>query len=453
MLTPYERKGKVIKGLYKINWEAVRYVASLIPMNPGEARLSRLNKASEKLSFGPFRVALEVIREFNALWGGTSLFASLFWAGAEGITHGRKPCNTRTPCVTPPSTHHLRRTLLKVGPHLLPAYVLGSRAEVYLVTAGVGGGAKSTFACLVYPDGKRLCGTPKLIQELLNSTGGVVPYPTPYGGYGLRPVVDYPPRGLLDFSTAPDHAKRYEPGLQLYGTSLLSCLSRFHVEVTTYKDLPEGFRGQASLVFKPSEAYASELSAHPDSLVPDVLHCLDALRGARDLLMHSLDTLAPDATLPRALELARLLPPPKYAEDPPLDIYVLYTPRNREGSRWRKGERHVATLDRFISELRDRLTQKAVLHGGKEVRQVKARDIEVIIPLPDTPQLRQLLALGYIYIYSNPRKDPEGAARFEFRPYSGVTDNYDKRALLSALVGVVALLGQPLEEARRALSQ
>jgi hypothetical protein len=318
---------------------------------------------------------------------------------------------------------------------------------------GVGGGAKSTFACLVYPDGKRLCGTPKLIQELLNSAGasGVVPYPTPYGGYGLRPVVDYPPRGLLDFATAPDRAKRYEPGLQLYGTSLLSCLSRFHVEVTSYKDLPEGFRGQSSLVFKLSEAYTREVSAHPDALAPDVLYCLDALRGARDFLMHSLDTLAPDAALSRALEIARLLPPPE-AVDPPLDIYVLYTPRYRDGRRWRKGERRLTTLDKFILELRGRLTLKP-LNGGKEARQVEARDIEVIIPLPDTPQLRQLLALGHIYIYRNPHKDPEGAARFEFRPYRGVTDNYDKRALLSALVGVVALIGQPLVEAWRALTR
>gem|GEM_PF-5095203 len=66
-----------------------------------------------------------------------------------------------------------------VGPHLLSVIVLGG-SSVYFVPMGVGGGAKSTFPCLRYPSGKYLCaGSPRLIQELMVSTGGSPPSPWP----------------------------------------------------------------------------------------------------------------------------------------------------------------------------------------------------------------------------------------------------------------------------------
>jgi hypothetical protein len=57
-----------------------------------------------------------------------------------------------------------------------------------------------------------------------------------------------------------------------------------------------------------------------------------------------------------------------------------------------------------------------------------------------------LLSLGYIYIYHNDSKDPDGVVRLEFRPYSLASD-FTKGDLLDTFLSIITLLGVPLSYA------
>jgi len=172
LLSPATRRGRAWRGHYVVNWDNVRYVASLVPMNPGDRRLNN----DYKRGFGAFRLALEVISDFRAALRGTRVQARGFWplggvpegsvTGVTGLTQLRR----------------LRLTLISLGPVVLPALLLGS-GTIYFVPVGVGGGAKSRFPCLRYPNGKHLCaGSVKVLNELMELTGGVPPEPLPYPG-------------------------------------------------------------------------------------------------------------------------------------------------------------------------------------------------------------------------------------------------------------------------------
>jgi len=454
ILSPATRKGKVLKGLYDVNYNGARYVASLIPMNIGvevdkDKGLMPKRQINNyyKLSFGAFKIALEVINEFKALQGGTSLYASDFWANgneegsATGIT-----CNTRNTANTdrsPLRFKHLRRGLVVVGVDILPIIVLGG-GKIYFIPIGIGGGAKSTFPCLVYPDGKRLCGSPRLIQELMERYSGNPPEPIVFGGNGTQLVVDVPGKGLYPYERAPDNAPRLEPGVQLYGSTLQSCLSRFHIEITTGHNLPKELKGWPSLILLPLKNTAKSISYYPDALYSDVLYCLDALIGTRHTIMDSLGKLK-GTVMPQALAIAKSITPPE-AIDPPIDIYVDYRPKVKvKGKReWRniKGSdnRSLKTLDAFISELKGRLSLEV------------AKSIRIIVPLPEISNLKELLTLGYIYGYHNDKKDPPNAIRLELRPYKDITKRFEKHGLMAALLGTLGLIGQPLIEAWHALS-
>jgi len=241
LLSPATRRGRAWRGHYVVNWDNVRYVASLVPMNPGDRRLNN----DYKRGFGAFRLALEVISDFRAALRGTRVQARGFWplggvpegsvTGVTGLTQLRR----------------LRLSLISLGPIVLPALVLGG-GTIYFVPMGVGGGAKSRFPCLAYPSGKYLCaGSVKALNELMELAGGVPPEPLPYGGAAARLVVDLPPNGLQPYDLAPGLAPKLEPGVQLYDSALQSCLSRWHVLLTTRYRLPSGFEGWPSLVMLP----------------------------------------------------------------------------------------------------------------------------------------------------------------------------------------------------------
>jgi hypothetical protein len=57
--------------------------------------------------------------------------------------------------------------------------------------------------------------------------------------------------------------------------------------------------------------------------------------------------------------------------------------------------------------------------------------------------------LGYLYIYHNPRKDPEGAVRVELRPFHNVTKYVAPEELALTLYALVLCLTVPLELALR----
>jgi hypothetical protein len=324
---------------------------------------------------------------------------------------------------------------------VLPALVLGG-GTIYFIPVGVGGGAKSRFPCLSYPSGKYLCaGSVKALQELIDLAGGVPPEPLPYGGAAARLVVDLPPNGLVPYDLAPGFAPKLEPGVQIYDSALQSCLSRWHILITSHYRLPKELDGWPCLVMLPREDVAGELSYDPDAVRSEVLFCLDALLGARQAVMRGLGRTMGEAVA-QALAMARTISPPE-AADPPIDIYIEYKPKVkvRGSNRWRHDRpRSLMTLDKFTSELK-----------GRDSVEV-AEFLKVIVPLPEITGLRELLALGFAYGYHNDQKDPPNASRLEFRAYKD-KNGLGKRGLLNALLGALALIGQPLVEAWRALAR
>jgi hypothetical protein len=428
LLSPATRRGRAWRGHYVINWDNVRYVASLIPMNPGDRGLNN----DYKRDFGAFRLALEVISDFRAALRGTRVHARGFWP-LGGVPEGSVTGLTQL--------RRLRLTLISLGPVVLPALVLGD-GTIYFVPMGVGGGAKSRFPCLAYSNGKYLCaGSVKVLNELIELAGGSPPEPLPYGGAAARLVVDLPPHGLQPYDLAPGFAPKLEPGVQLYDSALQSCLSRWHVIITSHYRLPSGFEGWPSLVLIPREGVAGELSYDPDAVRSEVLFCLDALLGARQAVMRGLGRTMGEAVA-QALAIARTISPPE-AVDPPIDIYIEYRPKVKEKgrNRWRHDRpRSIMTLEQFISELKGRLSVEV------------AEFLKVIVPLPEITGLRELLALGFVYGYHNDQKDQPNASRLEFRAYEDM-NSLGKRGLLNALLGVLALIGQPVAEAWRALAR
>jgi hypothetical protein len=227
------------------------------------------------------------------------------------------------------SLGRLRLTLISLGPVVLPALVLGG-GTIYFVPVGVGGGAKSRFPCLAYPNGKYLCaGSVKVLNELMELAGGVPPEPLPYGGSAARLVVDLPPNGLVPYDLAPDFAPKLEPGVQLYDSALQLC--RWHVLLTTHYRLPKELDGWPCLVMLPLEDVANAFSRNPDAVRSEVLFCLDALLGARQAVMRGLGRTMGEA-IRQALAIARTISPPE-AVDPPVDIYVEYRPKVKERAR------------------------------------------------------------------------------------------------------------------------
>ena len=434
------RKGRAWRGYYEVNWDAVNYVASLIPLDTLSGRPLNITRGRPLRRYGELRPQgllgelLEVLEDFRAVVRGTRVHAP---AGPMTSPSGPVSCSACSTGLT--QLRRLRLTLISLGPVVLPALVLGGGA-IYFVPIGVGGGAKSRFPCLPYPSGKYLCaGSVKALNELMELSGGVPPEPLPYGGSAARLVVDLPPNGLVPYDLAPGLAPKLEPGVQLYDSALQLC--RWHVLLTSHYRLPEELDGWPCLVMLPLEGAAKSFSYSPDSIRSEVLFCLDALLGARQAVMRGLGRTMGDA-IRQALAIARTISPPE-AADPPIDIYVEYRPKVKERgrNRWRHDRpRRLVTLDKFISELK-----------GRESVEV-AEFLKVIVPLPDISGLRELLALGFVYGYHNDQKDQPSASRLEFRAYEDM-NGLGKRGLLNALLGVLALIGQPLVEAWRALAR
>jgi len=237
------RKGKAWRGYYEVNWDAVNYVASLIPLDTLSGKPLNITRGRPLRRYGELRPQgllgelMEVLEDFRAVIGGTRVHAPASCPPAGGAPEGIIACNTGITGLTQPQLRRLRLTLISLGPVVLPALVLGG-GVIYFVPIGVGGGAKSRFPCL-YSNGRYLCaGSVKALNELIDLAGGVPPEPLPYGGAAARLVVDLPPNGLQPYDLAPDFAPKLEPGVQLYDSALQSCLSRWHVLLTSRYRLP-----------------------------------------------------------------------------------------------------------------------------------------------------------------------------------------------------------------------
>ena len=445
MLMPAKtKKGKAMRGYYDVNWDAVNYVASLIPLDTISGKALNITNGRPIRNYGELRPQgvlgelLDTLQEFRVMLGRGN--APVFCENENEEVNNT--CNTDNTAFTQLRLRHLRLTHISLGPIDLPALILGG-GRVYFIPIGIGGGAKSRFPCLVYPNGKYVCaGSLKALQKLIASTNSNPPEPMPYGGSVVKPVVDIPAKGVEDYDKAPDSAPRLEVGVQIYGSALQSCFSRWHILITTDHKLPQELKGWPSLILLPLKNTAKSISYDPDALSSDVLFCIDALIGTRHTIMNGLGKLK-GTMMPQALAIAKSITPPE-AIDSPVDIYIEYKPKVKvKGSnRWRhdRGSRLVP-LDKFILELKSR--------DSVEV----AEFLKIIVPLPEISNLKELLTLGYIYGYHNDNKDPPNAIRLELRPYKDITKRFEKRGLMTVLLGTLALIGQPLIEAWRVLAR
>jgi len=429
-------------GSYRINWERCAYVASLIPMNPGDRPLNNGSQHYDKRQWGEFRQALDVIKEFWEFVRATRVQAFARVPPVLPADNALTP-----PLALPPMPPNglLRYTVISIAGRLLPALVLG-RGNIYLVPIGVRGGAQSCFPCIAY-GGKHLCfGSLRALLSLVGSLAEP-PEPFPYGGHSPRLVIDAGRGGLVPYeSFAPTNGK-YEPGVQVLDSALLySCLVRWRsITITSRYRLPKELRGWPALVLEPSSGTNKAISRRPDTILRDVPLCIDALLGLRQSIIQGLkgSGLSPQASVPYAIALARTVT--VQAQDPPIDIYVEIIDgfKVKEGkNRYRhEGGRRLLTLEEFARLLsaRDRPTV--------------AETVRVIVPLADAPYLKEVLDFGFLFIYHNDRKDPPNAVRAEFRAYEGVTEAHGKEGTMKLALGLIHLLGLPLASTYQALTR
>jgi len=434
------REYKVVKGFYKVDRDKANYVASLIPMNPGKKAKYLNNKG--KLQHGLFRLAVSISNEFKVLSGGARVLQPDLWlAGEERLTSNTSSASTALDAfLLAPDGHKFFRPqylqvsfVLVADRFLFPAVVLGN-GTVYLIMDTIRGGAQSYFPCVRVNEGghpKHLCaGSPSTLQQVL--AYGPITVFHPYGGRVERLVVDTGKRGLVPYDSAPDKSPHMEVGVQLVHSTLQYCQAHgWHLEVTSYKDLPPLLKGRPAVVLKGLEGKGTELSADPYKVLPQVLYCLDALMGARRSIMRELGV-----SLSKAMDIARAVPLDTYA-DLPMGIYVYarFKSRLKGTHRWRHKGYKLLTFEDFVKLMTAPATQVFAVV-----------DIRVIVTLPDSVPLRQLLSLGYIYVYHNDDKDPDGVVRLEFRPYSLASD-FTKADLMDTFLGIMALLGVPLSYA------
>ena len=203
-----KRNGKPWWGHYEINWSAVEWVASLLPMNIGidfdTMTPKRQVKDVNRYLFGAHRLAVEVTKEFYEFWRTTRVQA--FSQALHGWPAGNLlEVGLTVPPFIPPENSVLQYTLLELGSGRLVWSVVLGYGNVYFIPVGVRGGAQSCFPCVSYGSGKYLCAGS--LQALLRLLGLPdlpallsLPEPFPYGGHTPRLVVDTGKAGLVPMS-------------------------------------------------------------------------------------------------------------------------------------------------------------------------------------------------------------------------------------------------------------
>jgi hypothetical protein len=445
MLSPALKKnGKIWPGHYVVNWQAVEVVANLIPMNPGDRPLNNKSLHYDKRQWAEFRQALELIQEFWA-------FVRAARVQAFGLAPTVLPAGNQLspPLTAPPIPPKglLHYTLLELAGRLVWALVLGL-GNIYLVPLGVRGGAQSAFPCVSYGNGKYLCaGSVRALLSLLGSLSEP-PEPYPYGGHSPRLVVDAGRSGLAPFDSFAPQSNRYEVGLQLHDGALLHfCLgSRWRSAVITSRSLlPEGFKGWPALVLGQATGANRLVSYRPDIMKRDVLVCIDAIRGFIHSAVKGLrgNTLSPQASVPHAIALARTVT--VQAQDPPIDFYIEsidgLKAKDGKNSYRHEGAPRLMRLEDFVKLLTSR------------ARPVRAKSFRIMVPLADSPYLKEVLDFGFIYIYHNSLKDQPNAVRAEYRAYTGVTEAHGKEGTMRLALGTLHMLDQALAATYQALAR
>jgi len=85
-------------------------------------------------------------------------------------------------------------------------------------------------------------------------------------------------------------------------------------------------------------------------------------------------------------------------------------------------------------------------------RPTRAKTVRVIVPLADSPYLKEAYSFGFHYFYHNPLKDQPSAVRAEFRAYEGVTGALGKEGTMRLALGTLHFLEPALATTYQALA-
>jgi len=238
---------------------------------------------------------------------------------------------------------------------------------------------------------------------------------------------------LIPLSSLPSNARRYEVGIWLRDPYLSLCASLFNVEVRARG-------GPVYLRLKPKRGVVRRYLASALYSLPVLIgHCLGLLASAFTAVADYGRSKAGLSTpqLLSAVEdiLSRALyRKPKPAPVPApvvIGLRALYLRVKVKG---------VAYTLVFPS-----LTYRGLVSLTAELSGARVRHFEVSVPLPDPmgTVLRHLGA-GYLYLYHNAHKDPDGLVRAEFRPSRNVTRYVTAQELATALYALASRLALSL---------
>lgn len=327
--------------------------------------------------------------------------------------------------------------------YLIPSRALAHRSKVYCLSAP--GSPKPL--CSPYQSQLTRYSTPICPFCLPLSL-----YPAPSGPVRVvGPLADYK-RQLIPLSALPHNARKYELGYQLYDPALYSFHKFFNVKVI--------YRGGLIYVtLKPKHGVTKRCLSKVLTALPFIVHryltlLVSALNAIADYgrsftglttpeLMARADSILSEALYRKAK------PRPAY-ELPHLEFKEIryrvkrYDP-DKSDFRWRyvrvgEGLTYAGLLA-LLGELEDFSTE----------RPYRLTYLELTLAIPDpTGQAVRYLGAGYLYIYHNPSKDPDGAVRVEFRPYKHVTSYVAPADLNVMFYGLATVLTVPIDLAMRA---
>jgi len=327
--------------------------------------------------------------------------------------------------------------------YLIPSKTLAHRSKVYCLSAP--GSPKPL--CSPYQSQLARYSTP-----LCPICPPLSLYPAPSGPTRVvGPLADYE-RHLIPLSALPHNARKYELGYQLYDLTLYAFHRFFNVKVK-YRN------GLIYITVKPRRYVVKRCLSRALTALPFILHrylalLISALNAIADY-GRSYTGLTTPELMARAdsilMEALYRKPKPRSALEPPhlefkeIRFRVKRYDYDRREFRWRyvrvgEGLTYSGLLA-LIGELEDFATE----------RPYRLTYLEITLALPDpTGQALRFLGTGYLYIYHNPNKDPDGAVRVEFRPYKHVTSYVAPEDLNVMFYGLAISLTVPIDLAMRA---
>jgi len=433
------------RGLYDVNLDVAQGLANAVPQAIGKhdyVALRRYSRDGSTLGLPSHWAEVIAQRQYwlealtNASQGTTPSWPAQL---AFPVTRLVTPSGRKVPAVDLPDRY------------IIPARSLSHRGVVYCA-----------YYRPVFCDGPRCSAPPK---PVCSPTPGqlyrylsppcpepycapAVPYPVPVApAKVVGPLADYKGQ-LIPLSALPLNARRYELGLQAFDREFAGFHRYFNAEA----------RARQGLIYltvkSKHEVTEGVLSKALDSLPVMAAYYLDKLESVLGALadfarahtgLNTAELMArANAVLKEALYRKRK---PRPAEAP-VSLQVKEVRFRAKFKDLRTGEYEWRAYR--LANLS--YTQFMALLGELERVPHRLTYLEVTVVLSDpTGQAVRFLGAGYLFIYHNPNKDPEGAVRVEFRPYRHVTKYVSPQGLALLFYGLVTALAVPIDLAKRAL--